>query len=203
MAHHFKRVKEFLIIGEEVERRFFKDYINDISKKNGFLINHIIDCLKPHDCLKPELQEDFNKFKNNFKKSLITPILPTTSENKFGHWDVSIFDKKIDVKGLRKIKRSDNELTEDYHWIEFKNASGNKGWLYGEADYFAFELHNSWIMVEKNDLQKFIHEKCKAKIRVESPEEYKLYGRKNLKDVLTLVKSLDLCQISSEIIRKS
>ena len=49
--------------------------------------------------------------------------------------------------------------------IELKNVHGNIGWLYGEANYFAFETVDYWIIVEKLLLQELIADKCKEKIK--------------------------------------
>lgn len=193
-----KIFKNYFLIGEEVEKRFALDYVKHFSEKNGFVINHFLNLLK----ITGFSNENHEEFVKEFKKSITTPVSPTIDENMFNHWDVSLFDYKIDVKGLRKKKRSDEDYDEEIHWIELKNVKGNIGWLYGESDYFAFELKKSWILVCKTDLQNFIHEVCKDKIKSDKPELYKLYTRNGRKDILTIVKSLDLCQISTEIIKK-
>lgn len=119
------------------------------------------------------------------------------------HWDVSIIGNKIDVKGLKKINRSDPEPNEEYHWVELVNVKGDKGWLYGDADYFAFELTRCYIIVTKNDLQDFIKYKCKdKKLMTDKKELYHLYRREGRKDIMTLVKSIDLVNISGDIIKK-
>lgn len=116
------------------------------------------------------------------------------------HWDLKIVSK-VDVKGLKKVRRSDSQPNENIHWIEIKNVRGDLGWLYGDADYFAFELIDYWIVVSKEDLQNLIKEKVN-KVYYDKPTLYSLYSRKGRKDVITLVKSYDLCYISSNIIKK-
>ena len=91
------------------------------------------------------------------------------------HWDLMI-NYKIDVKGLRKIKRSDTEVNENIHWVEIKNVNGKLGWLYGEADYFAFETIDYWIIIDKFKLQKLITDKTN-KIYHKTPTLYSLYRR--------------------------
>lgn len=144
---------------------------------------------------------------NNFINTLIKNCdnieikRPTNDEDMFEHWDVSA-NIKFDVKGVKKISRNDNQTNENIHYVEFKNVNGESGWLYGKADKFAFETDDYWIIVTKDKLQKFIHEKCKDKIMCERPELYKIYSRKNRKDKMTLVKTLDLMFLSDMVIVK-
>ena len=111
---------------------------------------------------------------------------PTEKEDIKEHWDVKIGGKKIDVKA---IKKSD----ENIHFIEFRNVQGKKGWLYGDADGFAFETEDYWIEVKKMDLQDFIHKKC-----IDKNIGWGLYemgSRPGAKDLITKVKTIDLCHI--------
>jgi hypothetical protein len=136
-----------------------------------------------------------------FAQLLDNPKFASPTEDQLEHWDVK-FETKIDVKGLKKIKRSDSEVNENIHWLEIKNVQGKPGSCYGEADFLAFELKQYWIIVSKLELQSFISKNIK-KEWVEKPELYKLYQRTGRKDVLTLVTSYDLCYISSNIIKKN
>lgn len=137
------------------------------------------------------------KFETLFKEEIIN-----NSKEGFGnHVDVKI-PLSIDVKSLKKINRSDQETNEHIHWVELKGITGEDGWLYGKSDFFAFELNNYWIIVSKEELQKFIADKCKDKVRVSKPELYKLYQRKDRKDIITLITSYDLCYIKTLQIKK-
>jgi hypothetical protein len=108
----------------------------------------------------------------------------TEQEDIKQHWDVSINGVKIDVKAIKK----DNE---NIHFVEFKNVLGNKGWLYGDADGFAFETKDYWIEVSKEDLQEMVHDKCIDKVK--GWDFYELSSRPGAKDLFTKVKTLDLC----------
>lgn len=118
------------------------------------------------------------------------------------HYDVTIGNIRIDVKGLKKVNRWDNDVNENIHWIEIKGITGHLGWLYGEADYFAFETFDYWILVNKERLQEFIKTRT-IKEWVKDKELYKLYQRPNREDVITLVKTIDLCSISDAIVIKN
>jgi len=129
-------------------------------------------------------------------------VSPSSTEQDINeHWDVKL-DVKFDVKAVKKINRSDNETDETIHWVELINVRGNKGWLYGEADYFAFELDDYWVIVNKQILQTFISKKCAKKETSEKPELYKIYNRNGRLDAITLVKTIDLMYLAEQIIEK-
>jgi|TARA_R100000231_G_scaffold138719_1_gene117788 hypothetical protein len=111
---------------------------------------------------------------------------PTEKEDIDEHWDVKINGVKIDVKAIKKDD-------ENIHFVEFKNVLGKKGWLYGDADGFAFETKDYWIEVKKDDLQEMIHDKCIDKVA--GWDFYELSNRPGAKDLFTKVKTIDLCYI--------
>ena len=125
----------------------------------------------------------------------------TEDQDIYEHWDLSI-KAKIDVKSLKKQSREDIRYDENFHWIELINVNGKRSWLYGDADYFAFETKDYWIVVEKMRLQKFIEDKCKGKVLGGVKDPYELYQRKNRKDIIVKVKTLDLFYIAKQIIKK-
>lgn len=120
----------------------------------------------------------------------------TPSQDVHEHWDLQI-SMKIDVKGKSRVRE------DDLWWIEIKNVAGKTGWLYGKADAFAFETEDFWIIVLKEDLQRLVDEKCSAEVVEKSGDAlYKLYRRKDRKDVLTLIKGFDLIAIAYKIFYK-
>ena len=128
----------------------------------------------------------------------------TKEQDIYEHWDVGKGNYKFDVKGLKKIARTDDEVNENFHWVEIKNVLGRGGWCFsGKADFIVFETFDYFICVKKENLQELIKEKV-VKDYVDDPYKalYGLYQRKNRKDVLTLVKTLDLMAISSKILKK-
>ena len=111
---------------------------------------------------------------------------PTEEEDYSEHWDVEINGIKIDVKAIKKDD-------ENIHFVEFKNVLGKKGWLYGDADGFAFETKDYWIEVKKEDLQEMVHDKCIDKVK--GWDFYEIATRPGAKDLFTKVKTIDLCYI--------
>jgi len=129
-------------------------------------------------------------------------VAPSTTEQDINeHWDVKL-DIKFDVKAVKKVNRSDGETDETIHWVELINVRGNRGWLYGEADYFAFELDDYWVIVNKQILQTFIAKKCAKKEKSDTPALYKIYNRSDRLDAITLVKTIDLMYLAEQVIEK-
>lgn len=125
------------------------------------------------------------------------------------HWDYKVTDSdgktyKYDVKGIKRINREDALPNEHYHFIEIKNVNGDKGWAYGDADFFKFETEEYWITVSKDKLQELIKTKT-VKQYVTSPDKalYCLYQRAGRKDIMTLVKTIDLMVIASSVETKT
>lgn len=142
------------------------------------------------------------KLKEGDFKQLFTNCTPSTKdEDMYEHWDLKI-EAKIDVKSIKKQNREDVTYNENFHWVEIRNVRGKLSWLYGKADYFAFETEDYWIIVEKEKLQNFIKSKCEGKEITNSKDPYTLYQRKGRKDVIVKVKTVDLIFISSQIIQK-
>lgn len=109
----------------------------------------------------------------------------------------------VDVKGLKKINRDDENTDEHFHWIEFKNVLGNNGWLYGDADFIAFETNDYFFIVERIKLKQFVETKCKMKEWSVEPMLYKLYRRKDRpSEILTIIKTIDIAALSEKIIIK-
>ena len=134
------------------------------------------------------------QFQKYFKKI----FLPSREEDMKEHWD---FGVKFDVKMIKSVKRH-QKPDEAIHWVELTNVNGEKGWLYGEADLFSFEIIDYWIVVHKDDIQKLIARKCKDRTISPVPALYKIYQRKGRQDQIVLVKSIDLMYIATSIIEK-
>jgi hypothetical protein len=60
---------------------------------------------------------------------------------------IDVTDKsfKFDVKGIKRDTRHGN-LNTKIVWTESKNVRGNPGWLYGKADYIAFEKTDNLLL---------------------------------------------------------
>jgi hypothetical protein len=72
-------------------------------------------------------------------------------------------------------------------WVEFRNVNGYKGWMYGEAEYIAFQMPelDGFCLVERTDLLQVCREIVIPQYTDKHNAHRKLYQRKGRKDVLT------------------
>ena len=95
-------------------------------------------------------------FENLAKQKNLNPIR-ATKKQQISHVDFILTAKNnikylVDVKAAKKSSRSDSAVSDELVWIEFKNVAGNKGWLYGAADYIAFERESDFIITSRLNL---------------------------------------------------
>ena len=116
------------------------------------------------------------------------------------HWDL-VLSIKVDVKAMKKLNRHDNDPNPEWHWIEISSAYGDgKGWVYGShADLVAFEMPESWILVQVKTLKEWLEHKIE-RTWVATPEhaQYRLYSRRK-GETITLVETAWLRTIGKEI----
>lgn len=130
-------------------------------------------------------------------------VFATKEQDMYRHYDVIIDGGvKVDVKGMKKINRGDNTVNPDFHYVEFMNVNGDKGWIYGEADIIAFEQPNYFILVNREKLLLHCREKIIDRKVGNKKEVYKLYRRPGRKDVMTIIPTDDLYNIKEDVIDK-
>ncbi len=137
-----------------------------------------------------------------FATKLSKPSFSTPEQDMEEHWDIESFGKKYDVKAMKKWRRSDSEPTDRMHYVELRNVHGNRGWLYGQANYIVFETRSYWLVVPREDLVNFIDGAVEKNEQSLQPEVYKLYQRHERKDLITVVPTVDLLSITETAIKK-
>lgn len=114
------------------------------------------------------------------------------------HWDFLIEKdgqaRKVEVKSEKRIERGDANAQTDFIWVELRNVRGKVGWLFGCADWIAFEKQNAFVFVQRLDLLKVVNQKVDLVAKVKSAKEalYKIYTRSGRKDKLTLLPVRDI-----------
>lgn len=130
------------------------------------------------------------------------------SEDMNEHWDLLFKNQcfsinynseiKIDVKSQRKEKRG-GKLLKDYFIIEWKNVSGNDGWIYGKADCITYEYDGYFYIFNREELLDISHRLINFDKRVGTFLESKncIYQRKNRNDQMSLVSISGLLNLTT------
>lgn len=110
----------------------------------------------------------------------------------------------IDVKSMKRISRKENEVQDNYIWLELHGVrQGDKGWIYGgKADIIAFEVKEGFLLVLRSRLVQYVKNHVDMETHVKTPYEAvgKCYNRKNTADLLTLATKEDIKKISLGIV---
>jgi|TARA_R100001244_G_scaffold132361_1_gene108417 hypothetical protein len=153
-----------------------------------------------------------NKAEREFSLKLKDFVPATREQNMFEHWDMkgTLFDVtnkifKFDVKGIKRDTRHGN-LNPKIVWTESQNVRGNKGWLYGKADFISFEKPEQFVIVDRIKLLEFMREKIAENNNeiVEQPHAalYRIYQRQGRKDKISKALMSDMEFISEWIVNK-
>lgn len=122
-------------------------------------------------------------------------------QEQFSHVDYFSAMGAIDVKARKRVARKDDDVQDDLVWLEFKNVQGRLGWLYGKADWIAFERKDDFVMVKRSDLANMGEKLCDLgdRVSVGSQALYKGYQRRGRKDLLSIVKMDDVLGLYHQI----
>lgn len=147
-------------------------------------------------------QKDSDFAEQTFKKIALTKgflVKEATKNQQLSHIDFLIEDKNkkiytFDVKARKKVNRTDASTEDSLVWVEFKNVSGADGWLYGAADYIAFERESDFLIINRLNLVTLCERVVQNK-KVTSAKDalYAKYTRDGRKDEISLIKMEDIC----------
>ena len=143
-------------------------------------------------------REEAKIVEEDFAKNLEKPIQADKNQNFLEHWDVQgDLDGrtlKFDVKGLKKTNRWDANTQDNNAWVEGTNVHGRPGWIKGKADYIVFERNDYWLVVNREELFKFIWSQLESRGFPKGKEIYHIYDRSRWgkKDKITLVPYTDI-----------
>lgn len=117
------------------------------------------------------------------------------------HIDLWIGNKSFDVKAAKRINRLDSNPCYSIHWIELRNVNGQKGWLFGNANYIAFELENNWCVCPRIILITSLRGKVDFSSFTTNREDlFKVYRRKNRLDAIIKVDTNFLMNVPNSIL---
>ena len=128
------------------------------------------------------------------------------------HWDYLIESAdeslRVEVKAIKKVRRSDPAPQDEWVWIEIKGVRrDDPGWLHGKADIMAFETKRSFLLVDREELVKFVNNNTDKSCQVFRPEDamqktddglYKVYCRRRQAqpDMMVLIETEQLRKLS-------
>lgn len=157
-------------------------------------MNKYIDCSK------------LGKIKESeFSELLLSQVggtvqIPSKYQDMYDHidiiWTYNNRTFTFDIKSAKKNRRADNTPDYNINWVELKNVRGNPGWLFGKADYIAFEGEKDWIVCIRTDIIKLIDSKVTNKSIDKSRSLYTYYQRNGRQDIVVKVLSSDLRNIA-------
>ena len=140
-------------------------------------------------------EEDFaNAFHKRFG---IYPVRTFEMRDKYDHidYEARVAGKVVtfDVKAPKKINRHDEQCSGEFVWVEFV-SKGFLGWLYGKADFVAFQQPDkSFICVKRTALLEYCEEHCSTHFVTSTANaEFNLYVRcspNESQDIMTLIRT--------------
>ncbi len=155
------------------------------------------------------------RFARIMKYYRYTVIKPTLRQDKREHFDWKVITRKgkeyrVDVKAIKRVDRS-KPKQEAWYCMEMKNRLGYLGWLYGDAEYIAFEFSDGFYLVEREPLLKKSEALAglktsqftlsRAKKNKKPYQLYKPYTRPGNVDVIMYITKKDLLSVNNIIIK--
>lgn len=129
----------------------------------------------------------------------VEPIKATEDQDKYEHWDYRVSGSRVEVKSRKRTNRSDSSVNDDVIFVEFLNIIGKPGWLYGSADFIAFERPEGFLFVKRTDLVA-LAEMLVGTQWADRPTLYKSYRRRDRPaERVGLIKISDLMSINHDL----
>lgn len=130
-------------------------------------------------------------------------------EDRVLHFDYKIIKDgklhRVEVKGMKRLNRRFAERQDEWVTLEFRGIAGYKGWLYGEADFIAFQTHDGFVLVKRDELVKLAEDKIDRTQWVQRSWEakYKVYKRYDRpQEMVGMVRMQDLLSLSHRFWKK-
>lgn len=84
-------------------------------------------------------------------------------------------------------------------WVEFQNVNGDKGWLYGKAEYIAFDMPElgGFVMVGRKELARLSEKIVEPTFVTKQEATRKYYQRAGRQDIISRLELEDLQKLVS------
>jgi hypothetical protein len=94
--------------------------------------------------------------------------------------------------------------TDKFVWLEIRNVHGHAGWLYGEADFIAFQREKGFLLVDRKKLQRWVEENvAKEYVTRKQDALMKVYTRQGRKDMITKVQNYHIIGLADGQIKNA
>jgi hypothetical protein len=116
-------------------------------------------------------------------------------DKKHVDWHITINGKRTTCDSkARKALRRGQPVQDEWILLEYRNVAGNKGWLFGEAEWISFEQSDCFILCPRQELVKLWDEIVDMTILAKSSEDAKgtIYSRPDRLDVISHVQNTDV-----------
>ena len=135
-------------------------------------------------------------------------LKPSFSEKKL-NIDI-ILEGQIDNKPLKvsvDIKKKNGKNANQWVYIEYDDAKGKRGWVYGAANFIVFETSREFIFVNRKKLLDWLS--SSEAVRWDLPyvdkpwnSKYRLFRRSGTQETISQIKVSDLLNIEGHKIWK-
>ena len=130
-------------------------------------------------------------------------IKSSTQQDREEHFDFICNGKRVDVKARKNIGILNAGQTQDeYTVLELQDIKGKQGWLYGNADYIAFEIDYFFLVCPRMELVRYVQHNVEDIFVTDLNDcVHKKYQRFSAEDIITVV-PFHKIQKSAFIIKK-
>ena len=124
------------------------------------------------------------------------------NQDRLEHWDFKIKGEyRIEVKSRKKWSRGATNPCDDIVYVEFRGITGKAGWLYGKADFIAFERPEGFMVIKRTDLVT-LAEVSVQDVWSDRPALYKKYKRYDRPDeCVTVLPIGDVLSLPNKMFR--
>tara|TARA_B100000427_G_C15412377_1_gene552617 strand:- start:103 stop:597 length:495 start_codon:yes stop_codon:yes gene_type:complete len=95
--------------------------------------------------------------KEDFRKNISHRLMGISKASK----------KEVSFSILLRRQTKPSKYSDNWAWVEFKKNRSTAGWIYGKADFVAFETRNEYVIISSKVLLHFLN--TSSKIRYDLP----------------------------------
>ena len=118
----------------------------------------------------------------------------------------TVCKRSVEVKGLKRRNRNDDDFDDTIVWIEYKNVNGGTGWTFAKAQLFVFKLKYSFLVASAEEVRQLLQKlkddnKLSSDIKMTNPDidnlVYQKYTRYGNKEIIMMVHRSDIENLKS------